>query len=218
MIFKQANYSFISTFLLLGILLQSEVLADEDFLSNHISSHDRLSQLLINRSNSAYTIPLCYNYSCQKKDWIHVTQQDIQSIKSIFNSFRLIEDNAHYERLAIADAIAFFENLAGQQTPVNSDKGKNYNDDMLSGRMDCIDETFNTIHYLQFIDKLGVLKWHSIESPVYRSSWFMGQHWSAHIKDISSGKDYAVDSWEKDNGQGPIVQEISQWKNRDSIE
>ncbi|MCU7836320.1 MAG: hypothetical protein KZQ83_13845 [gamma proteobacterium symbiont of Taylorina sp.] len=194
------------------------LLADSDFLSNHISSRERISQLLKKRLNTAHQIPICYNYSCRKKDVIYIAEQDIQLIQNIFNMTLAEKNNAHDERMAIAESIAFFEKLAGKQTPVYNDRGKNYNDGLLPGRMDCIDETVNTVHYLQFIANLNVLKWHSIEAPLYRSPWFIGQHWSAHIKDISSGKSYAVDSWEKDNGSPAIVQEVGKWKNREDTE
>ncbi len=194
-----------------SLILPICLLANDEFLKPSVSTHELMAQLLKNRHNKINTIPICYNYSCLKQDSVQISKNDIQQIYFLFKD----NINQHSERLAIANSIAFFERLAAQQSPVYNDKGKNYQDNNLPGSMDCIDESFNTTQYLHFIDNLNILKWHSVEYPVYRSPWLMGQHWSARIKVLSTRQFYAVDSWEKDNGNTPIVQLVEQWKVRD---
>jgi len=200
------------------LFFPDQLFADSSFLSSHISSHERVSQLLEKKGYGTHNISICYNYSCRTKNTVYISKQDVLWIENIFLQLFNLNNNSKNERRAIAETIAFFETIAAKQTPVYNDKGKNYNDDLLPGRMDCIDETVNTVHYLQFIADLKALKWHQVEPPVYRSSWFIGQHWAAQIKDVSSGKYYAVDSWENDNGMLPIIQEVKYWKNSDDIE
>lgn len=190
------------------------LLANGDFFSPSISTRELLEQLLSDRVNKEQTIPICYNYSCRKKDSIQVSADDIKQIHIIFKS----NSNSYIERQAIAESIALFEIIASKQSPVYNDKGKNHQDNNLPGKMDCIDEAFNATHYLQFIDKLGLLKWHSIEAPVYRSPWFMGQHWAAQVREKQTGQFFAVDSWEKDHAFPAVIQKVEQWKVRDTDE
>jgi len=74
-------------------------------------------------------------------------QNNIESLKNIFKQYNT---SSQGERFAIAQSIAQLEKIAASQTPVYNDKAKNYNDNNLPGRMDCIDSTINTTHYLEF--------------------------------------------------------------------
>ena len=157
-------------------------------------------------------ISICFNYGCRQHQNIRVTLHDIKQVKAVFYQS---QSGLMTERQSIADAIAYLENIAGQQSPVHNDRAKNINDKG-QGRMDCIDSAVNTTNYLRFISQLGLLRQHKLVKPVYRSPYMMGQHWSAQIEEIASGKRYAVDSWASDNGQRPLIQPVSNWKIRDS--
>ncbi|MCW8930662.1 MAG: hypothetical protein OQL19_10535 [Gammaproteobacteria bacterium] len=188
--------------------------ASDDFLTPVTSSHKKIEQLLEFSSPTKHSISICYNYGCKTRQIITIRQDDILAIKKIFNQFK----NTQYgERHAIAQAVALLENIAGKQAPVNTDRAKNYNDLALPGRMDCIDSTVNTTHYLEFINSLGLIDQHILQQPVYRSPFLMGQHWAAQIKDKNDGQRYAVDSWQTNNGQPPIIQAVEKWTTREEI-
>ncbi len=183
----------------------------EDFLARPISTHEKVAQLLLSRPDDQ-RISICFNYGCQQRQMIQFGIEDKKHIKAIFIQS---EEGRISERQAIADAIAYMESISGQQSPVHNDRAKNFNDKG-SGRMDCIDSAVNTTNYLRFISRLGLLKNHKLIQPVYRSPFMLGQHWSARIMELSSGKTFAVDSWASDNGQRPLIQKVSNWKTRDS--
>ncbi len=187
--------------------------ADDTFLTPVTSSREVIEKLLEHNTANQNSISICYNYGCKIKRSIVINQDNIQSIKAIFGQS---ETSRYEERLAIARTIALLEKLAATQSPVYNDKAENHNDNGLPGRMDCIDSTVNTTHYLEFIDNLGLLHQYKLQSPVYRSPYLMGQHWAAQIQDQSDGQRYAVDSWQTDIGQPPVIQDVDSWTVRAS--
>jgi len=141
-------------------------------------------------------------------------QNNIESLKNIFKQYNT---SSQGERFAIAQSIAQLEKIAASQTPVYNDKAKNYNDNNLPGRMDCIDSTINTTHYLEFLNQLGLINRHELQQPIYRSPYLMGQHWAAQIKKKNSEDNYAVDSWQTDIGQTPEIQKRAYWIKRNAV-
>jgi hypothetical protein len=79
--------------------------------------------------------------------------------------------------------------------------------------MDCIDESTNTYQYLSALEELGLLKWHKVDLKQRRVVW-LATHWTATIREIGSGRRYAVDSWYRDNGELPYIQPIEDWKRK----
>lgn len=198
-------------YLLVIFLMPIFACADNEFLTPVTSSREIIKKLLEHNTTNKHSISICYNYGCKSKRRIIIHQDNIQSIKAVFGQ----SDTGRYgERLAIARAIALLEKVAATQSPVYNDKAENYNDNGLPGRMDCIDSTVNTTHYLEFINNLGLLHQYTLQSPVYRSPYLMGQHWAAQIQDQSDGQRYAVDSWQTDIGQAPIIQDVESWTGR----
>lgn len=195
----------IITFLLIPTLIY----ANDEFLSPVVSSHEKIAHLLTIKNPDSSSIIICYNYSCDTNSSIHISAENIASIKAIFQSSNR---TGHDERSAIAQAIALLEKISATQTPVYNDKAKNYNDNNLPGRMDCIDSTMNSTRYLKFLQQLELIVHHELLSPAYRSPFLMGQHWAAQIRERNSGRHYAVDSWQTDNGQVPVIQDIEQWR------
>ncbi|WP_198263943.1 hypothetical protein [sulfur-oxidizing endosymbiont of Gigantopelta aegis] len=197
-------------------LNSSLVYADDsdDFLTPRISTHEKVALLLQATDLAPQKISICFNYGCHSKKIIHIPKHTIEAIKNVFSQ---ADSSSKGERLAIAQSIALLEQVAASQTPVYNDKAKNFNDNGLSGRMDCIDSTVNSTHYLEFIKQLGLLQRHELYSPIYRSPYLMGQHWSAQIKDKRHEQYYAVDSWPTDIGQPPVIQIVEQWKTREAI-
>jgi hypothetical protein len=125
--------------------------------------------------------------------------------------FVLLPDAAA-ERAAIARAIGLFESFTGRQTPTWADKGGNFNDDGVDGRMDCIDESANATAYLRLMARRGWLKFHRVLEPVDRIRYLVARHWAAHIVEIAGGNRFVVDSWYFDNGHPAAVMPLEDWR------
>ncbi len=206
------NHCFLMLWLSLMFSYAQISYASDDFLTPITGTHEKISQLLQYKLPNKHSISICFNYGCKTQHRILISSEHVQSITTIFETFNQTQ---YGERLAIARSIALLERVAATQTPVYNDKAKNINDKDLPGRMDCIDSTVNTTHYLEFIENLGLINRHKLQKPIYRSPYLMGQHWAAQIQDQSNGQSYAVDSWQTDNGQLPVIQHIENWKTRE---
>ncbi len=204
-------HSFLALCLVLIFSYNGISYASDEFLAPIHSSHEKIEQQLNYNLPNKHSILICFNYGCKTQRRILINSEQRQSLSSIFELFNRTQ---YGERLAIARSIALLEQIAATQTPVYNDKARNINDNNLPGRMDCIDSTINTTHYLEFINNLGLINRHRLQKPVYRSPYLMGQHWAAQIQDQNSGQSYAVDSWQSNNGQRPVIQDIENWKTR----
>lgn len=152
-------------------------------------------------------VSICYNYDCAVSASVIFNDGQLLKVKSLFNRVA----DAVAERNAIASAIGLFETFAGEQTPTRNDKGGNVNDDGVDGRMDCLDHSHNTTAYLHLLENHGWLKFHRVLEPVERAPLVVDVHWAAHIAEIRSGQEYAVDSWFFDNGKPAAIFTLAQW-------
>lgn len=122
--------------------------------------------------------------------------------------------DATSERAAIAAAIAQLEQYVGNVTGTDHDLGGTFPGAFRSGQMDCIDEATNTTRYLQLFAQQGWLRWHAPREPVTRlpipRSWW--PHSTAVIREASSGREYAVDSWFDANGKPPHIVDLPTWR------
>jgi hypothetical protein len=117
------------------------------------------------------------------------------------------------ERLAIAQAIAIFEEIVGRHTGTYRDKGRNLRGFGQPGQLDCIDESTNTTTYLRLLERGGLLHHHRVLERSTRFGLFVGMpHTTAVIEDAGTGDRYAVDSWFRDNGQPPYIVKLDIWK------
>jgi len=155
-------------------------------------------------------IEVCFNYGC-------LTQQPVVFAPEQFNT--LLQEFAHAkdaesERAVLANVIGALYALAAEQTPIGNDKGGNYADDGVRGRMDCIDHATTTTRFLKRIEAEGALRWHRVLEPIRRMRFFVLQHFSAIIEETDeAGGRYAVDSWFLDNGEPAIILPLEEWLN-----
>jgi hypothetical protein len=156
----------------------------------------------------AEEVPVCYNYGCAVRTTVEFSETELQQVGELF----VMQPDAAGERAAIAKAIGLFETFTGQQTPTWADKGGNYNDDGVNGRMDCIDESTNSTAYLRLMERKGWLKFHRVLEPVDRIRFLIAQHWAAHIAEIAGGSQFVVDSWFFDNGHPAVVMPLEDWR------
>lgn len=121
------------------------------------------------------------------------------------------------ERRQIRRAIALFEKEVGQLTGTWRDLAKNVAGAGQPGQLDCISESKNTTTYLQLLGNGGLLRWHTVQAREVRHPLIFNVHWTAVIRDESTGIRYAVDSWFLDNGQPPYIQPLDQWRSGRSV-
>jgi hypothetical protein len=161
------------------------------------------------------SVPVCYNYGCSAEAEVRYSEPQLAVIAQLLAG----TGDARIERMRIALVIGELYAWAGRQLPVSNDKGGDYADDEVDGRMDCIDHATTTTRLLQVLEHKGWLRFHHVLDPVRRSEFPLGQHFSAVIEEIplssaeASGNlaRFAVDSWFFDNGTPAAVLPLNDW-------
>lgn len=165
--------------------------------------------MLWSAASCAYAdkVSICYNYGCAASAEVKLRGAELSRINLLFAWI----DGAAEERQAISQAIGLFQTFAGQQTPTFRDRGRNFPDDGVDGRMDCIDHAHNTSAYLRLMEERGWLRFHRILEPVKRAPLIFNEHWSARIAGKESGAEFVVDSWFFDNGHPAAIFTLAEW-------
>lgn len=158
-------------------------------------------------ASAADSVTICYNYRCAVKAEVVFDSEDLNAIEALFSD----NSDAGNELGAIQLAIGLMNRIAGKQTPIHNDKGGNYEDDGVEGRMDCIDHSQTTTAYLRFIAAHGWLRFHRVLTPVRRAPLLFDDHWGARVQDLKTGAQYVVDSWFFDNGQPAMIYPLERW-------
>ncbi len=153
-------------------------------------------------------VTICYNWGCEVKARVVFSYRDLDRITELFNEVETPDG----ERGAIRLALGLMARIAGTQTPTRNDRGGNFDDDGIDGRMDCIDHSHNSTAYLRLIERRALLKFHRVLDPIERAPFVFNTHWAARIEETDSGAQYAVDSWFLDNGQPAVVFPLREWK------
>lgn len=166
--------------------------------------------LFINSSYAKETLDICIDYHCELKQDIQINDDEWQTILKPFNQPAV---SAKMERQQIRESIGLFEIIIGNHTPTHKDLAENKGEDE-TGQLDCIAESRNSQHYLQWLAKKEKLKWHTVNQRVKRSPHFFDVHWGVKITDTQNQAQYIVDSWYGANGDMPDIQPLSQWLNK----
>jgi len=152
-------------------------------------------------------LEVCINYHCDLKQQVTISDAEWQVI---LKPFQQAPANAGQERHRIQESIGLFEEIVGQHTPTYQDLAENKGEDVI-GQLDCIAESKNSQHYLQWLNKKGKLKWHLVGGRIKRSPHLFDAHWGAKITELQSNAEYIVDSWYGTNGDMPNIQPLSHW-------
>lgn len=151
---------------------------------------------------------LCHGYSCTYKSAAGFSDDEWKRIVKIFPA-----KTAEEERSKIGRAIAMMEGFSGAKTGTSADlpmavsfKENNY-------QLDCIDETVNTTHYIEFLQGAGLLKFHEITEPTHRGYFIDGRwpHNTAVVREKDSGMLFVVDSFYRANGEEPYILPRQDW-------
>ena len=152
-------------------------------------------------------VTICYNYGCYTKAQVAFGDQQLEALRLLLAA----AGDAAAERAAISIVIGRMYAIAGEQTPVWRDKGRNYADGGENGQMDCIDHSTNTDTFLRLLQAHGWLRFHEVLEPLRRTRFIVAVHWAARIRDRGTQQAYVVDSWYFDNGHPAAVLTVEDW-------
>ncbi|WP_299070575.1 hypothetical protein [Accumulibacter sp.] len=165
----------------------------------------------------AETVRICYNYGCLAEAEAEFDEPQLARVRALLGTAASAEDER--ERLAVA--IGWLLGWAGRQTPIAADRGGNYADDGVRGRMDCIDHSTTTTRLLRLLEARGWLRFHRVLDPVLRVRFLFDAHYSAQIEELpevagdeataDAAARHVVDSWFRDNGQPAVVLPLPRW-------
>jgi hypothetical protein len=155
-------------------------------------------------------VPICYGYGCIAQAQITFSEAQLREIGRQLS----LAVDAENERKMLAAAIGELYAWAGQQSDIGNDRGGNYADGHVPGKMDCIDHSQSTTRLLKLLEARGYLRWHRVLAPDVRSRIFLTVHWTAVIEEKTGGEAarFVVDSWFVDNGQPAVILPLAEWK------
>lgn len=162
-------------------------------------------------------ISVCFNYGCLMQAEVVIKDEHLRELALLLGEAH----DAAQERAAIGVAVGRLHGWAGVQSPISADRGGNFADDAVYGRMDCIDHSTTTTRLLRMMESQGMLRYHRVLEPVHRRSILIFEHFSAQIEEIDDmspvaeitpPKRYVVDSWFFENGQPAAVMPLVNWQ------
>lgn len=173
--------------------------------------------LLCAAAGAQEKVAVCYNYGCLNAATVTYDRGQLTQVRELLDD---AVDAAH-ERELIGVVVGRLLGWAGRQSPIHADRGGNYADEGVYGRMDCIDHATTTTRLLRLLERRGWLRWHRVCEPEVRTRLLIFDHWSAVIEEAPrapfrdahplSRTRYAVDSWFYDNGEPAVVMPLDAW-------
>ena len=172
-------------------------------------------------------VSVCYNYGCLAQSVVEISDERLAEVGRLLHE----TTDAEGERAAIARIVGRMLGWAAEQTPIGADRGGNYADEGVYGRMDCIDHSTTTTRLLRMIEAKGMLRFHHVLDPVLRRRFLLFEHYSALIEERKPGASdcgcdgetepdpsaqFVVDSWFFDNGHPAVVMPLARWKSGES--
>ncbi|WP_295008128.1 hypothetical protein [uncultured Dechloromonas sp.] len=158
------------------------------------------------------SVRICHGYGCEHQVAVRYTEGQLGQVRRMLFA---AADPAG-ERGVLAVAVGRLYEWGGEQSDIRNDRGGNFDDDNVSGKMDCIDHSTSTTRLLQLLARRGYLRWHRVLEPESRNfAGLVPVHWSAVIEEKSQEGEprrYVVDSWFVDNGKPAVVLPLEDWK------
>ena len=172
-------------------------------------------------------VNVCFNYGCLAQAEVVYSEAQLAQIAGLLG----VALDAGEERAAIGVAIGRLLGWAGEQTPIAADRGGNYADAAVFGKMDCIDHSTTTTRLLEMLERRRLLRHHRVLAPEVRQRFWVMVHYSALIEALGAAattgegaqeapaaptERYAVDSWFYDNGRPAVVMPLALWQSGES--
>jgi hypothetical protein len=152
----------------------------------------------------------CHGYGCNFHTEIGLSGGDHARLAALMAPGRA---SAEAERRAIAQVEAWFEKRVAPQAGTAHAKARASVGWGIGGdpsQFDCIDTTANTTSLLVLLERLGLLRFHTVSTPISRLL-AGGPHSTATLEENKTGQRWTVDPWTHDNGQLPDVWKIERW-------
>lgn len=156
-------------------------------------------------------VVVCHGFGCRFRTPIGLSASDSAKLTQIMAIGRA---SAEAERKAVAQAVAWFQMRVAPEA--GTARAKAYATgvfDAQPSQFDCIDASTNTTTTLTLLQELGLLRFHRLAAPVSRNP-FLGLgviHTTAVLVELTGGREWAIDSWVRDNGQPPDVLPLKTW-------
>ena len=168
-------------------------------------------------AGAAERVTVCFNYGCLSQAEIVYSDEQLRELGSLLREAQ----DAEQERAAIGIAVGRLLGWAGKQSPIAADRGGNYADNAVYGKMDCIDHSITTTRLLRMVEAQGMLRYHRVLERVLRRPFLVMDHYSAQIEVVTASEGaeperYVVDSWFFDNGQPAVIMPLAQWMSGES--
>ena len=157
------------------------------------------------------SVRICHAYGCLTEAEVVFSERSLREIDQMLS----VAVDAENERKILGTAIGRMYAIGGEQSDIHNDKGGNYADGHVPGRMDCIDHSTSTTRLLKLLEARGDLRWHRVlNSDVRYFAFVFPAHYSAVIEEKTDGEAarFVVDSWFVDNGQAAVVLPLAEWK------
>ncbi|MDR0440284.1 MAG: hypothetical protein LBI59_04780 [Candidatus Accumulibacter sp.] len=165
-------------------------------------------------------VSVCFNYGCVTEADVVFSDGQLATLGSLLGRAHTPDE----EREAIGDAVGRLLGWAGEQSPISADRGGNYADDAVSGRMDCIDHATTATRLLRLLERRGLLRFHRVLEPAERLRFWVFSHYAAQIEEMRDGgaqggeeegdapSRFVVDGWFFDNGHPAAVMRLEPWR------
>ncbi len=165
-------------------------------------------------------ITVCHAYTCKQQTPYTFSRQDIAEIAAVMKRVERADTPAE-ERRGVAYAIAHIDVEVGNKLGIKDVAGMQFTASGDPAQLDCVDVSTNTTSYLLVMQSNGLLKHHTVEGTMSKENLAKGvatlnpvkywPHFSAIIKDKTTGQKWAVDRWPFDQGENPAVQKVEEW-------
>jgi hypothetical protein len=158
------------------------------------------------------SVTICHGFGCNFRTEISLTGADRSRMSELMSAGRA---SPEAERAAIGRTEAWFEKRIAPQTGTALRVARA---GILAGgardprQFDCIDTTLNTNSLLIVLDRLSLLRHHTIAAPISRFLITEGPHNTAVITDRRSGQDWTVDPWTHKGSEIPDIWPVAKWK------
>ena len=133
-------------------------------------------------AQGADAVEVCFDYGCASRVEVVLAEDGLADVADVLAQ----ATDADSERAAIARAVGMMQRLSAGQTPIAADRGGNYRDDEVAGRMDCIDHSTTTTHFLELMAARGWLRFHRVLAVERRAPYLVLQHFSAVIEETDA--------------------------------
>jgi hypothetical protein len=159
---------------------------------------------------STAVIIVCHGYGCLYRTEVGLSRADHAKFAQLLAG----SPTPEAERKAIGHLEAWYEKRVAPHSGTAHAKaraggGLNVGGD--PSQFDCIDTTANTTALLIVLSKLGLLKHHTVSTPISRMLTGGGPHFTAVIQQKGTDRRYTVDPWPHDNGQYPDIMDVEKW-------